>query len=309
MLIWQKKEWWDMLIKSKQAEKILNVWWLQIEKRSIWFWFFGLFIIWIEQDYFFDNIYDVEKELITFCKKEKCLFIQIETVNYFEKEKFFLESTKFFKLNYYKKFIMPFTALINLEKSDEEILTLMKQKWRYNIKLAEKKWVVVKKVEKTDENIEKFHELMKETTKRNWFNWNSFDFYKILLNSIKTSELFFAYKDENVISALILIYDEKVAFYYYWASTSDINYRNLMSPYLLQWEAIKYSKEKWCKVYDFLWVANPDENNSSLAWVTEFKTKLTNEIKKVSKSYIYIDKKCIFLSISLLKKIKSFIKR
>jgi lipid II:glycine glycyltransferase (peptidoglycan interpeptide bridge formation enzyme) len=42
----------------------------------------------------------------------------------------------------------------------------MKPKGRYNIKLAEKKGVEIKIVEKTDKNIQYFYELMNETTSR-----------------------------------------------------------------------------------------------------------------------------------------------
>jgi lipid II:glycine glycyltransferase (peptidoglycan interpeptide bridge formation enzyme) len=40
---------------------------------------------------------------------------------------------------YYKKFITPYTAIIDLNLSEDEILSLMKPKGRYNIRLAEKK--------------------------------------------------------------------------------------------------------------------------------------------------------------------------
>jgi lipid II:glycine glycyltransferase (peptidoglycan interpeptide bridge formation enzyme) len=46
----------------------------------------------------------------------------------------------------------------------------MKPKGRYNIKLATKKGVEVKEVEKIDENIEKYYNLMLETTSRDNFN-------------------------------------------------------------------------------------------------------------------------------------------
>jgi lipid II:glycine glycyltransferase (peptidoglycan interpeptide bridge formation enzyme) len=46
----------------------------------------------------------------------------------------------------------------------------MKAKGRYNIKVAEKNELVVKKSEITDENIEIFYDLMMETTSRDSFN-------------------------------------------------------------------------------------------------------------------------------------------
>jgi lipid II:glycine glycyltransferase (peptidoglycan interpeptide bridge formation enzyme) len=46
---------------------------------------------------------------------------------------------EYFKTGYYKKFIPPYTAIIDLTKTEDEILAGMKPKGRYNIRLAEKK--------------------------------------------------------------------------------------------------------------------------------------------------------------------------
>lgn len=49
MYIWQTKKWWEMLISSKQAEKIIQIDSIQIEKRKIALGQYGLFIIWLEE--------------------------------------------------------------------------------------------------------------------------------------------------------------------------------------------------------------------------------------------------------------------
>ncbi len=296
MSIWQTKSWQEMLLKSKQIEKIIEIDNIFIEKRSIWlgqFWLFVLWVNWINND-FLDKV----KSL---CKIEKSLFIQFETLGY--KNNLFIE-LKWFTNSYYKKFITPYTAIIDLNLSEDDILSLMKPKGRYNIKLAEKKWVLVKEVEKTKENIEIFYNLMLETTSRDNFNWNSLDYYMTFLNSIKESKLFIAFLNDKAISAGIFTFVWNEAIYYYWASTSDSNYRNLMSPYLLQWTAICKAKELWMKIYDFLWVATPWEENSHLQWVTDFKSKFTSNIVKVSYSYIFVNNKIKYNLLQLLRKFK-----
>jgi lipid II:glycine glycyltransferase (peptidoglycan interpeptide bridge formation enzyme) len=80
-----------------------------------------------------------------------------------------------------------------------------------------------------------------------------------------------------------------------------------MAPYALQWEAIKFAKQKWFKLYDFLWVATPWDKKSSLLWVTEFKTRFTSDIREVSQSYIFINKKVKYLLISFFRKLKSIL--
>ncbi len=288
-----------MLEKSLQVEKIIQFEGLFIEKRSIWLWQFWLFVLGIE-----DSIWDkISKKLQELCKNENCVFIQIESNNYHQKS---IQVDKFQEWEY-KKFITPYTAIIDLELSEEEILANMKPKWRYNIKVAEKKWIVIDKVEKTDDNIKKYFNIMKETTSRDNFSGNTLEYYKIFLQTLKNSELFLAYKNEEVVAGGIFVFQDSQAIYYYWASTSQKKYRNMMAPYLLQWNAIIEAKSRNCKIYDFLWVAWPDEKNSPLEWVTSFKSKLTKNIQKVSTSFICINKRFHYTVLVLRKKIKKIL--
>jgi lipid II:glycine glycyltransferase (peptidoglycan interpeptide bridge formation enzyme) len=300
MYIWQTKKWWEMLIDSNQADKIIEINWIQIEKRKIALWKFWLFIIWINEE----NIQKIEENkenLKNLCKIENCLFIQIETLNY----KWTWEyKIKWFKNWYYKKFITPYTAIIDLTKDEETILKEMKPKGRYNIKLAWKKWVEIKEVEKNTKNIEIFYNLMKETTWRNWFSWNKLEYYIKFLEIIDNSKLLLAYFEDKVIAWWIFIFNKELSIYYYWVSTSDNRYRNLMAPFLLQWEAIKIAKNIWSKIYDFLWIASPDDKKSSLTWVTDFKMKLTKNKINVSDNFIYVNNQFIYFIIKLIRKLK-----
>lgn len=290
-----------MLEKSGQVEKIIQVDGFFVEKRRISFWKFWLFMIWVEEEKL-NFSEDAKEKLISICKKEKCLFVQIETINYGWINKKFDDSL--FKIWYYKKFITPFTAIIDLKKEKDVILKEMKPKGRYNIKLAREKWILVKEVENTKENIKIFYDLMFETTSRNWFSWNKLEYYEIFLKNIKSSSLLLAYYNEKVIAWWIFIFEKDFSIYYYWASTSDEKYRNLMAPFLVQWTAIEIAKEKWSLIYDFLWIATPWDKNSSLNWVTDFKMKLTKDIVNVSDSYIWINCKIIFFIIKLIRKLK-----
>jgi len=299
MSIWQTKTWQEMLKKSGQVSDYFEVNNLFIEKRSIWLWEYWLFVLGIEKEL---DKKDINK-IIELCKKENALFLQIETINYKNAASFSCKG-KEFKIGEYKKFITPYTAIINIENTEEEILANMKPKGRYNIKVARKNWVESEIVEKSEENIKAYYDLMLETTSRDSFSGNSLEYYKTFLNSLENSNLILAKKDWVVIAGWIFIFDKNVSIYYYWASTSKKEYRNLMAPYLVQWEAITYAKSIWSKIYDFLWVASPEEKNSSLAWVTDFKKKLTKNIIKVSDSYIFVNKKIKYFIINTLRKLR-----
>ncbi len=307
MSIWQSESWQNMLVKSWQSEEYfvlemnynsVNTTQVFVEKRSIALWKFGLFVIGFQWE--IDQ--RLEENLKQLCQEENCLFAQIETLDYNENLNAHLGDREYFKQGYYKKFIPPYTAVIDLAKSEEEILAAMKPKGRYNIRLAEKKWVVVEQVDKNPYNAKKFFELMQETTSRDNFAGNTLKYYENFLENIENSQLFFAYYEENIIAAGIFVFDGETALYYYGASGNS--HRNLMAPYLLQWTAICHAKKRGCKTYDFLWIATPWEQSSELAGVTDFKMKLTPDARKVSESYIFVSQKLLYWCIVTLKRYK-----
>lgn len=313
MIIWQTKNWKNLILKSWQASKVIEIDNIFFEKRSIWLWEYWLFALWVE------NLEKLDEEkIIKMCREENALFVQIESFRpplappYKGGEKDIPPLSKgrlggVFKHWYYKKFITPYTAIIDLSKTLDEILSLMKPKWRYNINLARKKWVEVFEWEKNEENIKIFYELMLETTSRDWFSWNSLEYYKNFLQEIENSSLIFTKIWEKILSAWIFTFDQEISIYYYWASTSDKEYRNLMAPYLMQFHAIEKAKKFGSKYYDFLWVATPWDKKSHLLWVTDFKLKFTSDVREVSKSYIFVSKKLKYYIFQILKKIKSMI--
>lgn len=301
-MIWQEENWKKLLIKTNQVDKIIQLDNFSVEKRSIGLWNFGLFIL----GFSWSINSELSKKLIDLCKKEQALFIQIETNNYYENN--ILAENNFTEW-FYKKFITQYTAVIDLSKSIDDILANMKPKWRYNIKVAHKKWVEALIVDKTEKNISDYYKLMNETTSRDNFSWNTLNYYINFLNTIKDSKLILAYKDWVAIAGWIFVFWKEVSIYYYWASTSKKEYRNLMAPYAVQFLAIQEAKNRESKVYDFLWIAWPNEKNSELSWVTDFKLKLTKDTRAVSQSFIWINKRFHYTMLVLIKRIKKILKK
>ncbi len=297
MNIWQTQTWWELLKKTGQVEQMFHIDDICVEKRKVSFWEFGLFVIWLEREPKKTEL----ARLIELCKKEHCLFVQIETLSYSGE----IPTIPNFWEKYYKKFIPPYTAVLELKASEEEILKNMKPKWRYNIGVAQKKGVQCAIVEKSKENIESFFHLMKETTSRDNFSGNTYAYYETFLKELKESELILAYYQDTVIAWGIFVFDD-VSLYYYGASSSKE--RNVMAPYLVQWTAIQEAKKRGASLYDFLGVAGPWEKNSPLLGVTDFKLKFTTDTRLVSKSFIYIHKKRKYFFIRLLKRLSSLAK-
>jgi len=153
----------------------------------------------------------------------------------------------------------PRTIIVDIRSSEDEILAEMKQKTRYNIRLAEKKGIIVR----TSDDIEAFHEMMLVTGGRDGFGIHSLEYYKRayeLLQPKGLGELLYAEYDGRPLAALFVARNGNRAYYLYGASTNEE--RNRMPTYLLQWEAMKWAKALGCEEYD-LWGV-PDEDEATL---------------------------------------------
>jgi len=153
----------------------------------------------------------------------------------------------------------PRTIIVDIKGEEEEILARMKQKTRYNIRLAEKKGVTVC----TWGNIESFHKMMLLTGGRDGFGVHSLGYYRRaydLLHPKQMGELLLAEYESKPLAALFVARNGNRAYYLYGASTDEE--RNRMPTYLLQWEAMKWAKARGCEEYD-LWGV-PDEDESGL---------------------------------------------
>ena len=153
----------------------------------------------------------------------------------------------------------PRTFIVDIHGGEEEILARMKQKTRYNIRLAEKKGVRVR----AWDDIGSFHKLMLVTGGRDGFGVHSLEYYRRayeLLHPKQMGEIFVAEYEGRPLAALFVARHGRRAYYLYGASTEEE--RNRMPTYLLQWEAIKWAKVHGCEEYD-LWGV-PDEEEATL---------------------------------------------
>jgi len=144
-----------------------------------------------------------------------------------------------------------FRQIIDLAKSEEQILAQMKQKGRYNIKIAQKHGVVIEKAEPSASGLDDFYRLFRETASRDGFATRPKKYFADLLKTLDgKAELLVARYQNKVLAAGIFTFYQEIASYLYGAS-GNAN-REVMAPYLLHWEAIKEAKQRNCKIYDLL---------------------------------------------------------
>lgn len=168
--------------------------------------------------------------------------------------------------------------IIDITKTEEELLTEMKPKTRYNIGLAQKRGVSVRVVsndvqELSSDNaycLEKFLRLVKITSERQGINLHPAEYYRKMLETIPSEniKLYCAeYEGEIVAANLVIFFGDTVTYLH---GASDDKFRNLMAPYLLQWRQIQDAKKSGAAKYDLGGVkVNSQEKN--WAGITRFK--------------------------------------
>lgn len=152
----------------------------------------------------------------------------------------------------------PRTILVDLKGSEEQILARMKQKTRYNIRLAQKKGVSVRPWS----DLDAFHRMVMVTGERDAFGVHSRAYYRRayeLFHPGGMAELLLAEHAGSPLAALMVFARGERAWYVYGASTDES--RNLMPTYLLQWEAMRWARNKGALEYDLWGVPDRDEEH------------------------------------------------
>ncbi len=163
------------------------------------------------------------------------------------------------------------TWILDLEPDLDTLLSNMKSKTRYNIRLAEKRGVEV--VDGTAENLDDFYKLYIETGQRDGFfilpkqmYARAFEIYW----GLGQFRLLLAVYKGKPIAAVTLVHVGSQVWYLYGASTNE--HREVMAPHLLQWEAIKWAKSRGAERYDFRGVPDVLAEDQEMYGVYRFKS-------------------------------------
>jgi lipid II:glycine glycyltransferase (peptidoglycan interpeptide bridge formation enzyme) len=197
--------------------------------------------------------------------------------------------------------IQPQTTLVlDLRIEAEKLLAAMHQKTRYNIRLAEKKGVKI--IPGSAADFSEFWRLMNLTSERDGFRIHGQKHYQNLFAGDNDFiKIFFAeYEGQKIATALVCYFGTQVIYLH---GASDNQYRNVMAPYLLQWEIIKRAQTDGAKIYDFYGV-----NEKKWPGVTRFKLGFGGEIREYFGVFDIILRPGIYQLYQGLKKIKRVFK-
>jgi lipid II:glycine glycyltransferase (peptidoglycan interpeptide bridge formation enzyme) len=196
-------------------------------------------------------------EIDRLCRNRRAIFLKVEPDAWVEEEVAYRDWLKGFIP---AAPIQPRrTIVIDLSGNEEDWLARMKQKTRYNIRLAQKKEIIVRE----SDDLAEFQRLMQATGNRDGFGVHSQEYYQRahqLFSSAGKAAILQAEFQGRALAALMVFLSGERAWYLYGASSDEE--RNRMPTYLLQWEAMRWAATHGCSSYD-LWGV-PDEDEATL---------------------------------------------
>lgn len=164
------------------------------------------------------------------------------------------------------------TILLDLAPPEETLLAQMKEKWRYNVRLAGRKGVTVRAAT-TEAEVRTWYELLRVTSARDQFGIHTLDYYLSiwqLLAPLNQVRLLLAEHEGQLLAGMLVSLFAQQAIYLYGASSNE--QRHLMPNYLLQWEAIQWAKRSGAHSYDLWGIPASDDESEAMAGVYRFKS-------------------------------------
>ncbi|HOI87093.1 MAG TPA: peptidoglycan bridge formation glycyltransferase FemA/FemB family protein [Lentimicrobium sp.] len=174
------------------------------------------------------------------------------------------------------------TVVLPLDRDPDELLMDMKSKTRYNIRLSARKNINVRIADAS--GLDEWYRLYNNTVQRNHIVSEKKDYFRQVLSTqaeetISPAEitLLLAEYQGEPLAGMFLAFSGDRATYLYGASAS--HHRDMMAPYLLQWNAILMSREKGCTEYDLFGISGKADPSHPMYGLYRFKTGFGGIIK------------------------------
>lgn len=256
------------------------------------------------------------EEIKTYAKHEKCVFVRLRPQLRNTSENLALLKSLGLK-------IAPMhlaaenTVILNLEKSEDELLAEMRRQTRYEVRRSQKLGLIVEK-SNSEDAFKEFHAVQAETAKRQNFIPPSLndllaerkaflefdDFIQIYVVKTSKNTIFKDQKyDEGLPIAYGLVFAHGEEAEYFEAASTDLNHV-LPGAYALQWQIIKDLKALGIKRYNLWGIAPPNSPHHRYAGVTTFKTGFGGETVEFVPAHDLIINKAKYLPNLVIEKVR-----
>lgn len=180
------------------------------------------------------------------------------------------------------------TIVINLQADEEALLARLKPKWRYNIRLAERKGVSVR-VATSPEDVANWYRLYQVTGERDRFGIHTLDYYQQVWRLFSPRDeirLLLAEREGELLAGIFVAHVARQAIYVYGASSNE--QRHLMPNYALQWAALCWARQRGAHLYDLWGIPDTDAEDEAMAGVYRFKAGWGGDVAHLLGGYEYV---------------------
>ncbi|MBI4426829.1 MAG: peptidoglycan bridge formation glycyltransferase FemA/FemB family protein [Candidatus Kerfeldbacteria bacterium] len=193
------------------------------------------------------------------------------------------------------------TLLLDLTKSEEQLLAEMHPKTRYNIRLAERHGVTVN-FGRSAAEVDTFLGLLHQTANRQGIGIFPDSYYRTMVTSLgQAIEVAVASHQNKPLASALVARFGTTASYLHGASASERH--ELMASHVMQWRIIQRVKQAGRTVYDFYGIAPADDLDHRWAGVTRFKKGFGGTIHVYPGAFNYIYQRRWFWAYRTAKKL------
>jgi peptidoglycan pentaglycine glycine transferase (the first glycine) len=180
------------------------------------------------------------------------------------------------------------TIVLDLSPNEETLLAQMKEKWRYNVRLAGRRGVTIRTAE-TLEDVRQWYQLLQVTAERDQFGIHTYEYYVQVWELFRPHnqvQLLLAEHAGQLLAGIFMGIFARQALYLYGASSNE--QRQLMPNYLLQWEAIRRAKQQGALLYDFWGIPETEDEAEAMAGVYRFKRGWGGRVAQFPGAYEHV---------------------
>lgn len=161
--------------------------------------------------------------------------------------------------------------VLDIRPDAEQLLANFKTTWRQNVRVAERKGVIIREAE-SEADFDAYYDLLKLTSERDAFFIHDKDYHKEILRQFKgqgDGVLYLAEHEGEAIAAKMLIRFGDWCWDMFGASSN--NKRNLKPTYLLQYRCFQWAQSRGCSYFDFRTIPEILEPGEEMWGVYEYK--------------------------------------
>jgi lipid II:glycine glycyltransferase (peptidoglycan interpeptide bridge formation enzyme) len=251
---------------------------------------------------FIDKIKEIAKENNT-------IFYRLELDIPIPNTKYQIPNTGFGFAKAFEQMQPEHSWILDLNKTEDELLAGMSMRCRYNVRLAQKSGVNIQSSANDAKMLDNFYKMYSSTGKRHGISFRNLKYFEILLEILGKggyAQIYNASKEQEgkdiQLAAGIVVYSGPKAIYMFGASSDEM--RNLKAPNLLVWQMILDAKAKGCTEFDFFGIAPDDDPIHPWAGITSFKKQFGGQKYDILGSFDLIFKPAEYRVFKVAEKIR-----